>query len=78
MRPRGRAGGCVGAGGGGGSQREWGRQMAAVADVSCLALPHADPEPWRQQLLSTAVAVGCSVLGAAAAFLLIRHAPSAA
>ena len=77
MRPRRRAGTRVcGVGG-------W--AAVRVADgrwplLTChaLALPHAVPEPLRQQLLSTAVAVGCSVLGAAAAFLLIRHAPSAA
>ncbi|KAL4858463.1 hypothetical protein ACK3TF_001441 [Chlorella vulgaris] len=30
-------------------------------------------EPWRQQLLGTAFAVGCSVLGASAALLIIRR-----
>ncbi|PSC72800.1 hypothetical protein C2E20_3964 [Micractinium conductrix] len=37
----------------------------------------AEPEPWRQQLLNTAVAVGCSILGAATAVLIIRRAQAA-
>lgn len=35
--------------------------------------PAAEPEPWRQQLLSTAFAVGCSLLGGAAAVLIISR-----
>ena len=37
----------------------------------------AEPEPWRQQLLNTAVSVGCSILGAATAVLIIRRSQAA-
>ncbi|KAI7845048.1 hypothetical protein COHA_001414 [Chlorella ohadii] len=33
----------------------------------------AEPEPWKQQLLNTVVSVGCSILGAATAVLIIRR-----
>lgn len=33
----------------------------------------AEPEPWKQQLLNTIVSVGCSILGAATAVLIIRR-----
>lgn len=58
------------------------RRLEQAARMGQAMLKHqkehsAEPEPWRQQLLNTAFAVGCSILGAAAAVAIIRRAQGA-
>lgn len=62
---------------------QWGAERAALvrrleqaARMGQAMLKHqkessAEPEPWRQQLLNTALAVGCTCLGASTAVLII-------
>lgn len=54
------------------------RRLEQAARMQQAMLKHqrehrSEPEPWRQQLLNTAVSVGCSILGAATAVLIIRR-----
>ncbi|KAL4443682.1 hypothetical protein ABPG75_011419 [Micractinium tetrahymenae] len=57
------------------------RRLERAARMGQAVLKHrseqsAEPEPWRQQLLNAAFCVGCSILGAATAALIIRRAQS--
>lgn len=49
------------------------RYVAECRPPASCSHPAAELEPWRQQLLSTAFAVGCSLLGGAAAVLIISR-----
>lgn len=59
-----------------------GSAVRLVAPTACPPNgPHrlpAETEPWRQQLLNAAFCVGCSILGAATAVLIIRRTQSPA
>ncbi|KAL4447224.1 hypothetical protein ABPG77_007257 [Micractinium sp. CCAP 211/92] len=59
------------------------RRLERAAAMGQAVLKHrtgqsAETEPWRQQLLNAAFCVGCSILGAATAVLIIRRTHAAA